>query len=94
MKGTVREKARKCLAQRENAENLTTLGLLTTVEVTVSLELHYWLIAIVVTLAIFAREGTLLVFYAEEAEKRVEEAVARALARERERVPIEVPAED
>lgn len=78
----VRDKARTCLQRRENAEYLTLLLLVTVLEVSITLELRYWILGVVTSLVILVREGGLLLMYAGEFEHRVEEAVQQRLARE------------
>lgn len=77
----VKDKARVCFATKENAENLTLLLMVAVIEISIDLELYYWVLAILASLVIFSREGWLAFWYAGEAERRIEEAVARALER-------------
>jgi hypothetical protein len=87
----VKEKARECFAARENAENLTLLVMVAIIEVSITLELAYWMLSILVSMVIFSREGWLIFYYAGEAQRRIEEAVLRALEkREAERSTEEV----
>ncbi len=85
---TIKHKAAKALSRKQNAENLATLLMLSIIEVAVSVELRYWMLAIVITISILAREASVIIMLAEEVEDEVEEAIERVTH------PVPVPIEN
>ena len=78
-----------CLSRRGNVENLLILATITIMEIAISLEAPYYLLAIIVTLVIFLKEATLIMLFAEEVEREVR-VVGHEVANEIERVGKEV----
>lgn len=82
-------RVKTCLSRRGNVENLLILATITIMEVAISLEAPYYLLAIIVTLVIFLKEATLIMLFAEEVEQEVR-TVAREVATEIENAGKEV----
>ena len=70
-------------------ENLLILATITAIEIAISLEAPYYLLAIIVTLVIFLKEATLIMLFAEEVEREVR-TIAREVADDVTRVEKEV----
>jgi hypothetical protein len=93
---TVKARVRRCFSRRENVEHLSIFAVLCMIEMSLIMEFAYWVISIVVTLSIFARESSLIIFFAEEIEHEVREAVERTeeAVEGRQLVPVPVESEE
>jgi len=84
----IKTRLAQCLSQRGNVENLLILATITAIEIAISLEAPYYLLAIIVTLVIFMKEATLIMLFAEEVEHEVRtiahEVAAEAATAEKE----------
>jgi len=87
---SVKTRLARCLSQRGNVENLLILATITIMEVAISLEAPYYLLAIIVTLVIFLKEATLIMLFAEEVEREIR-TVAREVATETAHIEKEIP---
>lgn len=85
----IKSRITTCLSRRGNVENLLILATITIMEVAISLEAPYYLLAIIVTLVIFLKEATLIMLFTEEVEHEVR-TVAREVAAEIENVEKEI----
>ena len=76
----IKSRVTTCLSRRGNVENLLILATITIMEVAISLEAPYYLLAIIVTLVIFLKEATLIVLFAEEVEREVRTVATELVA--------------